>query len=178
LERTQSPNHPLVISKRIELEELNKKIGQMNLPTGKQASSEMKLLVPFSKIPDLGAEYMRRFRDVEMQYKILQFITPLFEQAKVEEQRQTPSVLVLDQAFPAERKSKPKRLWIVLGGLFVGFFGSIAYIGIATRWNREKSANSRLYQAASGMIVGFAGDLSRIWHRRTRTAARQEINNE
>jgi uncharacterized protein involved in exopolysaccharide biosynthesis len=43
-----------------------------------------------------------------MQYKILQFIAPLYEQAKVEERRDTPSVIVLDKGRPAERKSKPK----------------------------------------------------------------------
>jgi uncharacterized protein involved in exopolysaccharide biosynthesis len=59
-------------------------------------------------MPDLGGEYIRRFRGVEIQYKILQFITPLYEQAKVEEKRQTPSVLILDNAVPAERKAKPK----------------------------------------------------------------------
>jgi uncharacterized protein involved in exopolysaccharide biosynthesis len=59
-------------------------------------------------MPDLGGEYVRRFRNFEIQYKILQFITPLYEQAKVEEKRQTPSVLILDKAGPAERKAKPK----------------------------------------------------------------------
>jgi len=32
----------------------------------------------------------------------------LYEQAKVEEARNTPSVIVLDKAGPAERKAKPK----------------------------------------------------------------------
>jgi len=68
----------------------------------------MKIFVPFAQVPELGGEYVRRFRDVEIQYKILQFITPLYEQAKVEERRQTPSVLVLDRALPAERKARPK----------------------------------------------------------------------
>ncbi|MEK7249817.1 MAG: hypothetical protein AAB209_05270, partial [Bacteroidota bacterium] len=69
---------------------------------------DLKVFVPFSKVPDLGIEFVRRFRNVEIQYKILQFITPLYEQAKVEERRQTPSVIVLDKAGPAERKAKPK----------------------------------------------------------------------
>jgi len=68
----------------------------------------MDVFVPFNKVPELGAEYLRRYREVEMQYKILQFIAPLYEQAKVEERRDTPSVIVLDKGRPAERKSKPK----------------------------------------------------------------------
>jgi uncharacterized protein involved in exopolysaccharide biosynthesis len=32
----------------------------------------------------------------------------MYEQAKIEEVRNTPSVLVLDKAVPADRKAKPK----------------------------------------------------------------------
>ena len=107
LRRTQSADNPTVVATQIEIDELRNKLSQMNRGTGMQ-QSEMKVFVPFSKMPDLGGEYVRWYRDVEIQYKILQFITPLFEQAKVEEQRQTPSVIVLDKAIPAERKAKPK----------------------------------------------------------------------
>jgi uncharacterized protein involved in exopolysaccharide biosynthesis len=107
LRRTQSADNPTVIATQIEIDELRNKLSQMNKGTN-IPQNEMKVFVPFSKMPDLGGEYIRWFRDVEIQYKILQFITPLFEQAKVEEQRQTPSVIVLDKAFPAERKAKPK----------------------------------------------------------------------
>jgi uncharacterized protein involved in exopolysaccharide biosynthesis len=171
LERTVTPDHPSVISTKIEIDELRKKIHQMNYPKGNPSSSEMKSLVPMSSIPELGAEYMRRYREVEMQYKILQFITPLFEQAKVEEQRQTPSVLVLDQAFPAERKSKPKRLLIILGGLFVGLLGSIAYVGTVNRWRHEKDADSPLYKAAQRTILNVSADIRALLRRKTSVKA-------
>jgi hypothetical protein len=96
-----------VIATQIEIDEFRNKLSQMN--TGAHISkNEMNVFVPFGRMPDLGGEYVRRFRNVEIQYKILQFITPLYEQAKVEEKRQTPSVLILDKAGPAERKAKPK----------------------------------------------------------------------
>ncbi len=107
LRRTQSADNPSVAAMEIEIDELRHKLSQMNSGAGK-ADGEMKVFVPFNRVPDLGAEYVRRFRDVEIQYKILQFITPLYEQAKVEERRETPSVVVLDRAGPAERKAKPK----------------------------------------------------------------------
>lgn len=110
LGRTQSKDNPAVLAGQIEIDELRNKLTQMG-STG-AGGKDMNVFVPFSKVPDLGMEYLRRYRDVEIQYKILQFITPLYEQAKVEERRQTPSVIVLDKAGPAERKSKPKAsLW-------------------------------------------------------------------
>jgi tyrosine-protein kinase Etk/Wzc len=97
----------MLISAQVEIDELQRKLSQINMGTA-FGKDDMKVIVPFKKIPELGGEYLRHYRDVEIQYKILQFITPLYEQAKVEEKRQTPSVLILDKAEPAERKSKPK----------------------------------------------------------------------
>jgi len=107
LERTVSPDHPSLVESRIELQELNRKVEEYRTGSG-QKPGEMNVFVPFAKYPDLGAEYIHRFRDVEIQYKILQFVTPLYEQAKLDERRQTPSVLVLDRASPPERKAKPR----------------------------------------------------------------------
>jgi uncharacterized protein involved in exopolysaccharide biosynthesis len=107
LKRTQAEDNPQVLAARIEIEELRKKMGDLNVGRG-MSQDELKVFVPFRKMPELGAEYIRRYRSVEIQYKILQFVAPLFEQAKVEERRQTPSVLVLDRAGPAERKAKPR----------------------------------------------------------------------
>jgi hypothetical protein len=96
-----------VIAARIEIEELRRKLDEMRTGRG-VTQSEMKIWIPFDDVPELGGEYIRRYRDVEIQYEILKIMTPLFEQAKVEERRQTPSVIVLDRAGPAERKAKPK----------------------------------------------------------------------
>jgi capsule polysaccharide export protein KpsE/RkpR len=107
LRRTLGEDHPSVQAGKIEIEEIKKKIKEMNSGS-KLSAGEMQILVPFRQTPDLGMRYIRLYREVEIQYKILQFITPMFEQAKVEEQRSTPSVIVLDHALPAERKAKPK----------------------------------------------------------------------
>jgi uncharacterized protein involved in exopolysaccharide biosynthesis len=68
----------------------------------------VRLLIPFKQAPELGSEYLKIYRNLEIQYKILEFIQPMYETARVEEVRNTPSVIVLDRAGPAERKSKPK----------------------------------------------------------------------
>jgi tyrosine-protein kinase Etk/Wzc len=118
LRRTQSADNPAVVASRIEVEELRSKLDEMG-SIGASIGGDVKLFVPFSKVADLGMEYLRRYRDVEIQYKILQIITPLYEQAKVEERRQTPSVVMLDRAGPAERKSKPKVTLYALMGFVI-----------------------------------------------------------
>ena len=107
LKRTLSDSHPSIAAAQIEIDEIHSKLKEMDSGS-KTISDEMKILVPFRQTPQLASDYIRFYRDVEIQYKILQFITPLYEQAKVEEQRSTPSVVVLDKASVPERKAKPK----------------------------------------------------------------------
>jgi tyrosine-protein kinase Etk/Wzc len=69
--------------------------------------------VPLDKVPELTMDYIRLYRDLEIQNKILEFALPLYEQAKVDEQKDIPAVLVLDNAVPAEKKDTPKRMLLV-----------------------------------------------------------------
>jgi len=150
LRRTQSTDNPSLIATQIEIDELRKKISQMNEGTN-ISKDEMKVFVPFNKIPDLGSEYIRWFRDVEIQYKILQFLTPLFEQAKVEENRQTPSVLILDKAAPAERKAKPKVSLYTLLAFVISTMASLFVVFICEGIIRVRDVDPMKFDA----IVSF-----------------------
>lgn len=121
-------DHPLTKFAKVNLDELRKKINQLNSGTD-LSQKDSKLLIPFKQAPELANEYLKIYRNLEIQYKILEFIQPLYEQAKVEEVRNTPSVLVLDKAGPPEKKAKPRlRVYFLLGlvsslvlGLFIVF---------------------------------------------------------
>lgn len=167
LSRTLSAENDVVVASRMEIAELKKKIEEMNRGNG-PADGEMHILVPFRSIPDLGAEYVRKFRAVEVQYKIMQFLTPLYEQAKIEERRQTPSVIVLDRAYPAERKSRPKRSLIVLGGMFVGLFGSLGFVALSDRWKIERERDTPLFQSMNRLLGSLKTDLRGLLRRSTK----------
>ncbi len=107
LRQTVAKDHPSIRAAEIELDAMRGKIRQLNNGTD-GVPGDVNVLVPFKQAPRLGTAYVRLYREVEIQYKILQFVTPLYEQAKVEEQRATPSVIVLDSALVPERKAKPK----------------------------------------------------------------------
>jgi uncharacterized protein involved in exopolysaccharide biosynthesis len=123
IKRTYGENSPLVYQAEIEVEELKKKINLIN--SGKNiADDNVNLIIPFKKAPDLSNKYLKIFRDLEIQYKILEFVQPMYEQAKVEEVRNTPSVLVLDNASAPELKAKPKAsLYLIVAFLTSSFIG-------------------------------------------------------
>lgn len=75
--------------------------------------------------PELVLDFMRLQRNVEIQTKVLAFLLPIYEQSKIEENKETPTVLILDQPFVPEKKAKPKRLPIVL--VFTGFVFCICF---------------------------------------------------
>jgi tyrosine-protein kinase Etk/Wzc len=111
LQRTTSPDNPLYKNALMEVEELKKQMEKMNTGKGFE-KNEAQVFTPLQKAPEVGIQYLRYYREVELQGKLLELILPLYEQARIEEQRDTPNVVVLDTAVPAPRPAKPRRLLI------------------------------------------------------------------
>jgi capsule polysaccharide export protein KpsE/RkpR len=127
MRRTLSDSHPLVVEAEIQLGALRGKLSDFNTGKGIRPD-EMKILVPLGKASGLGLEYYRLYRDTEIQNRIFEFITPLFEQAKVEEQRSTPSVVVLDRATLPERKAKPRVAIFALIGAVASLLAAVIVV--------------------------------------------------
>lgn len=163
LERTVSTQHPSYDEKLLEVQELRKRLHAMNEGSSSK-EGDMRILLPFKDTPELGAEYLRRYRDVEIQYKILQFIAPLYEQAKVEENRNTPSVVVLDHASVPELKAKPKTTLYALMAFVVSSMIGLFVIFLLDARDRVRMAAPEKYRQLVTMLrVGW---VSYPWKRR------------
>lgn len=75
--------------------------------------------------PDVLMNFLRLKRNVEIQNKILSFVIPLYEQAKIDEKKEMPSVLIVDPPYIPERKEKPKRMVTIF--IFMVLTGSVTY---------------------------------------------------
>jgi len=79
--------------------------------------------------PQLQLELERLLRDVEIQAQVFITLQQQYELARIDEVKETPSVIVLDKAFPSIFKYSPNRKMIVFIsvflGLFVGLFSSL-----------------------------------------------------
>ena len=71
-------------------------------------------------VPTLALEYGRLLRNLKVQEALYTMLTSQYEQAKLSEARDTPTVQVLDMAIPAERKSRPR---VLMNGLLAGAAG-------------------------------------------------------
>lgn len=106
---------------------------------GIRTSTDLNDILSLGNSPQIVLSYLRLQREVEIQTKIVSFLLPVYEQAKIEEKRETPTVLILDKPYVAERKSKPKRLTMVVVLTFVGFMFSSAYYIFKSKWKQYKS---------------------------------------
>ncbi len=130
IKRRFGESNPLISQTEIEVQELKSKIN--SIITGSESSQDgVNLLIPLKKAPGLSNKYIKIYRDLEIQYKILEFIQPLYEQAKVEEVRNTPSVLVLDRAGVPEKKSRPRgSIYFIVSFFLSSFFGLLVVFSV------------------------------------------------
>lgn len=103
-----------------------------------QTSSSNENSLSLKGKPDVVMNFLRLKRDVEIQNKILSFILPLYEQAKIEENKEIPPVVVLDPSFIPEKKAKPKRLQIVFIVIVIAFIFSYLWFFVKDRYNALK----------------------------------------
>jgi uncharacterized protein involved in exopolysaccharide biosynthesis len=75
------------------------------------------------KLPEVKLEGARLALDVEVQRKLLMLMTAQFEDARMQERRDTPTVTVLDAASPPQIKTRPVRGAIVLAAAFLALLG-------------------------------------------------------
>lgn len=116
-----------------------------------QASKEGDFMVPTGKIPEAGVQYVRSVRNVKYYETIFELLAKQFELAKIDEAKESSLIQMLDKAIPAERKTKPRRAFIVLAGLAGGAILGIllAFMRMAYRSSRQDPNSRKRWQQLS-----------------------------
>lgn len=106
---------------------------QKNLDVLRSKGDPGSPLLPLRKLPQAGVEFLRRLRAVELNNLLMEYLVPLYEQAKIEEKKDYPIVQVIDNAVPPAKKSYPPRTLFALIGAF-----SVTLLVYTTLLMREK----------------------------------------
>lgn len=109
MERILGPNSPQVQNSKISLDEYSAKV--QKIKTGGEKNS---FLIPVGSIPSNALNYYRHFRDIKIFTAMLEFVTPMYEQARFDEQKDTPVLRIIDNAIPPLKKSYPPRVAMAL----------------------------------------------------------------
>ena len=124
-------NSPQYQGIQAEINLLKNKVQE--LKNSPNLSSSSNILFAFKDMPNIAIQYLRSYREVEIQQSILEIVMPMYEQAKVEEQKSMPTIFWLDKAVTPQLKDSPKRALIVLIVAFLGFFMLITVIFVGER---------------------------------------------
>ena len=152
LEHYKGKTHPDYNRTKNEYLELKEKFNELlNMPKGDGPKSQS-VLVPLNDAPDLGLKYARLYREVKMQEKIMEFLLPQYEQAKIQEQKDTPTIQLLDPANRPIKRSKPKRSILVLavGFMSIVFCSIWAYVKI--HLEELRLSDPQKYEKLSGIF--------------------------
>jgi len=169
LENMMGSAHPEIIRLQLQIEELQKQIDQFILgdskgvrPSDVGGSEAENYQVPLTEVPAIGLELARLTRELKIQEAIFEMLTQQYEQAKIQEAKDTPTVQVLDWAVSPEKRSRPKRKIIVLVAGFLSLFASTMYIFSREYLEKLHRTGGEDYQKMRTVAQAIAGDLAGV----------------
>ncbi|MCP4580331.1 MAG: hypothetical protein GY839_01840 [candidate division Zixibacteria bacterium] len=158
-ERTFHPDHTQVVQQKAKINEINK---QLELLESGSPDDNSPLSIAFSDAPELGLQLVRLTRQLKIQETIFELLTQQYEQAKIQEKRDTPTIQILDPPKVPEKKSSPKRATMALmAGILALFFTTIA-VFIKEFIDRNKREDTVTYHQLEDMLQALKNDFYAI----------------
>ncbi|MCH7963226.1 MAG: hypothetical protein IH852_04725 [Bacteroidetes bacterium] len=145
LEKLRGNNSPQVETIIIEVNEFKKRLEEI-----KKYGNPDGVILSIESMPENAMNYYRLFREVEINSKILEFVLPLYEQAKIEEKKDIPTLQVIDDAIPPAKKSFPPRTILTLLITFSVFL--VAFIFILMKENKNLQSSEKMRYIKENMF--------------------------
>ena len=123
-----NPTHPDIENIKKENSELSKKMSELEYGAEIIDYKQSSLFPVLADVPELGVELVRLKREVEIQNTLFVFLTQQYEEAKIKEAKDTPTIQVLDYPQKPFQKSAPKRVIILIICLFISTFVNVLFI--------------------------------------------------
>ncbi len=142
-EKNLDPTHATVVQLKSQLVEFEKQLDKLEIGAGLNSED---YIIPFSEVPDLAMQYAFLTKDLEVLKAIYTLLTQQFEQAKIQEKKDIPTLRVLDLPNLPDKKSKPQRRLIVMAAAFLSILVSIFVIFFVEYLNHMKTMDSERYE--------------------------------
>lgn len=129
-------NSGLTNNANIEVKQFANKINEL------KKGDPGNIILGINSLPEKAINFLRYTRDVEIYEKMLEFILPLYEQAKFDEQKNIPILQVIDYAVPPVKRAYPKRVFSALLITVFIFSFIVLFIVINEIW--KSTSNPKL----------------------------------
>lgn len=100
--------------------------------------------LPTRSVPEAGLEYIRKVRNVKYYEAIFEIMAKQYEMAKLDEAKEGTTVQVLDQAIEPDRKSGPRRGFLVMVAFM--FSGFLTLVFLSFREIYRKASRNEKYR--------------------------------
>ena len=106
---------------------------------GAMDGREVVMPVSREEAPEMVRQYLNLTMERMIQEKILEFVAPMLEQARFEEERKAQALQVVDEAVAPYKKAKPKRMIIVIAATLSGFILALIFALVMEWWRRNSA---------------------------------------
>jgi tyrosine-protein kinase Etk/Wzc len=131
LQRTLTSNQPEIKRKKIQINEMMQKLN--HILSGPLSKDSLQVFPSFKEIPDLAVKYTNIKRQATVQEQLYEFLTQLYEQAKIQEAQKAPNIQVIDHGAIPTKRSSPHRSVVVILTVLAGMLLSCFYIFFVER---------------------------------------------
>jgi capsule polysaccharide export protein KpsE/RkpR len=97
------------------------------------------IILNYGDIPEISTNYVRILGEAEVMQELLKYLVPIYENARMEETKAIPGLVVVDAPTVAERKDRPKRSIIVIGVFMSSVFLILVYYAVQLLLYRNRS---------------------------------------
>jgi len=125
---------------------------------------QLVLSVPISAIPGLRGQYESLFARVRVNESLYETLLELYEQARIQEQEDSPTIAVLDWPRVPDLRSRPQRTVIVLASFIVSLILAIflaAWLEFVKRMSETRPDDYRRLLAFAGAFFGWLPGMRR-----------------
>jgi len=108
---------------------LKSKLQELRNQYNKMEMGNQDYLVAFKDVPEIGRELAQLVREIKVQNEVYMLLQQQYFKERIQENRDLPTIEVLDEAIPPLNASSPRLIFsTVLGGVFVFLLMSLLYV--------------------------------------------------
>ncbi len=128
-------DHPTIDQLKSASQEYGKKYN--DILYGKEGD----LFLSLNDLPKLGRDYADLLRKAKIQSTLIEYIYPQYEAAKIQEDRETSNIQLIDPAKVPNRKAKPPRRLIVTVAAVASLIGTLVLVLLFEYWKSIPEKN-------------------------------------
>lgn len=108
---------------------LKSKLQELKNQYNKMEMGNQDYLVAFKDVPEIGRELAQLVREVKVQNEVYMLLQQQYFKERIQENRDLPTIEVLDEAIPPLKASSPRIIFsTVLGGVFIFLLMSLLFV--------------------------------------------------